>query len=164
MEIFEVHITGDESILNHAEVKTISIDLLRPDKSILRTEHMTSHVCKFENFNKCKSYVDQVTKKLLDSGTNIVRVKVECPYYKHYVDQSLYIESHFVDNGFKYPSSKNKNKHSILATKREYDHSKYEAFTKKSKNEIIELCLYDTNVQEDKDWFDLYVQDNENIK
>lgn len=46
---FEVHITGDYTInskLDALNVKNIVVDLLKPDKTILRTEYMSSFVVK----------------------------------------------------------------------------------------------------------------------
>src|SRR5689334_14136900 len=97
IETFEIHITGDKSILQAAKpLKTIEVQLLRPDKSILRTEYMTSHMQHMASgYKGCKQYVDDIVGYLKEIGVNIVRVKIESPYYEHYVAQSLYIESHF---------------------------------------------------------------------
>lgn len=155
MEIFEIHITGTDSIIDMAKkipIKTIIIDLLKPDKSYHRTEYMTSQVHKAENYQACKDYVDSIVPRLGE----LSRIKIECPYYKHYVNQSVYIESHFNAVGSEYPISKNKNKDSFLATDREYKIKNYGFFHRNYKDVVVELCLYDTNVEEDKDWFDLY--------
>lgn len=155
MEIFEIHITGTESIIDLAKnvpIKTIIIDLLKPDKSYHRTEYMTSQVYKAENYQACKEYVDSIVPQLGE----VNRVKIECPYYEHYVNQSVYIESHFKASNSKYPISKNQNKDSFLATDREYNIENYGFFRRLYKGVVVELCLYDSNIQEDKDWFDLY--------
>lgn len=111
MEVFEVHITGDEKIHEVSRrlgLKTISIDLLRPDRTVLRVEHMTSQIFKFENYEKCHAHVQNVVDQLLAADVDIERVKIECPDYKHYREQSLYMESHFQINEPKgYPTSKN---------------------------------------------------------
>lgn len=155
MEIFEIHITGDKEIINLANklsLKTIVIDLLKPDKSHLRTEYMTSHAQKFNNCKDCKAFVDNAAKEL----GNVVRIKIESPYYEHYVNQSVYIESHFKAVNSSYPMSKNQNKDSLLATDREYKIENYEFFRRKYKGVVVELCLYDSNINEDLDWFNLY--------
>lgn len=159
MEVFEIHITGDESILKAAHpIKTIAVDLVRPDLSVLRTEYMTSHVSRHSSYDMCRAYVDDIVAAMKEKGVQIVRVKIECPYYEHYRDQSLYMESHFLATGYDggYPMSRNKRKADFLATDREYDKAQYDEFREWWKNEDVELCLYDTFVEEDKDWFDLY--------
>jgi len=163
MELFEVHITGDESIIEAAKslnIRTIVIDLVKPDRSFFRTEHMTSHVCRFDSYDECKEWVDDVVAKLMTAGVNIVRVKIECPYYPSYIDKSIYFEVHYDAVGNAYPMSKNQGKDSFLCTAREYDKDKYDDLSWRhsgvSRDCTMELCLYDTNIEEDKDWFDLY--------
>lgn len=159
MEVFEVHITGDEAIHAVAAkegLKTIAIDLLKPDGSVLRTEHMTSHVYRFENYDRCSLCVQNVVNKFEIAGVRVIRVKIESPYYEHYRAQSLYMESHFQAEDFKYPTSKNQRKTTLLATDRTEDKTKYEAFKNQHKGNELELCLYDSFQAEDKDWFDHY--------
>jgi hypothetical protein len=93
MEVFEIHITADEAIIEAAKelnVKTIIIDLIRPDQSLFRTEYMTSYIYRCENYDECKEYVDDITVKLTNLGVKIVRVKIECPLYQKYIGNSLY--------------------------------------------------------------------------
>lgn len=168
MEIFEIHITGDEKIIevgNKLNVKTIVLDLVKPDKSYLRTEYMTSCVHHCENYNECKKFVDNLVNQLVDEGVQIARVKIECPFYPQYKDQSLYFEVHYQARCNLYPLSQNCGKDYYLCTAREYDKDKYDSLWQKHGGIFLlgppphwtmELCLYDTNVKEDKDWFDLY--------
>jgi hypothetical protein len=108
IETFEIHITGDKSILKVAKpLKTIEVNLLKPDGELLRTEYMTSHLQHIASgFEGCKRYVDDIVEYLHNEGVNIVRVKIESPYYENYVNQSFYIESHFESDYFKLPTSK----------------------------------------------------------
>lgn len=159
MEVFEVHITGDKSIIEKAAelgLKTISVHLLRPDRTHFRTEHMTSHIMRCKSYIDCKRDVDSYVKVLESRGVSIIRVKIESPYYEHYRTQSLYMESHFEAEGTRYPISQNARKATFLATDREYNLSRYNKFREKYKGKELELALYDTDVNEDKDWFDLY--------
>jgi hypothetical protein len=168
MEIFEIHITGDEKIIEAAQelgIKTIVLDLVKPDKSYFRTEYMTSHADSFQNYNKCKTWVDELVSKLTEAGVNIIRVKIECPYYPQYKDKSLYFEVHYESSTNAFPMSQNHGKDFYLCTAREYDRSKHDALWQKHGGIFLlappphctmELCLYDTNIEEDKDWFDLY--------
>lgn len=164
MEIFEIHITGNEKIIEVAGqlgIKTIVIDLVKPDKSYFRTEYMTSHTYKCENYDECKKYVDDLVAKLTDCG--IIRVKIECPLYPQYKNQSLYFEVHYEAKTNLFPMSQNKGKDYYLCTAREYNKNRYDVLWRKHgagwthpPHWVMELCLYDTNVEEDKDWFNLY--------
>lgn len=159
MEIFEVHITGDESILltgQNRGMKTITVDLLKPDRSYLRSEYMTSHVCRFSDYKSCKEYIDREVIALKEAGTTIFRVKIESPYYSHYVNESLYIESHFEAKDNHYPISINRKKTNYLATDRTFKKEEYSEFVKIHKDHELELCLYDSFPEEDRDWFQLY--------
>lgn len=160
MEVFEVHITGDESIHEVGKkngYKTIAIELLRPDGSVIRVEHMTSMVVKFENYAKCKSYVDNVVAFLKEAGVKLWRVKIESPYYEHYRDQSLYMESHFESAEFKFPTSRNMKKTEVyLATDREWNPAEFDRFRERYVGCDVELALYDTMPTEDADWLGLY--------
>lgn len=159
MNIFEIHITGEKGINEELEalgVKNIVVELLQPDKTLLRTEYMSSVVKSFEGLPECFKYIDGLLGQL---ESKILRVKIETPYLLEYVKRSLYMESHFMPNIWEktmYPKSRNARSGKIMATDREYDQSKYPEFRAKWKGEDLELCVYDTFVDEDKDWFDLY--------
>jgi hypothetical protein len=170
MEVFEIHITGDKKIISAAKelsLKTIVLDLVKPDRSYYRTEYMTSQVHHAENYQQCKDYVDEIVGNLLAQGVDIKRVKIECAYIKKYKDQSIYFEVHYRADNNLAPMSQNHGKDYFLATAREYDKDKYDSLWQKHGGIflftppdpfVMELCLYDTNVEEDKDWFDLYEQ------
>lgn len=168
MEKFEIHITADSRIhnaisaLNQSfgdnKIRTIKIDLLKPDGSFLRTQHMTSFVTQQPDFGHCAVYVIGLTNILRNHhDIKIIRTKIECPFHEHYASKSLYIESHFAapDNS-PYPISRSQHKTIIGATDRSYDKSKYHEFREKWKNSTVELCLSDSNIAEDKDWSDLW--------
>jgi hypothetical protein len=170
---FEIHITAlsqhDDptgmgmanfhSAAHYKGLRTISVELLHPNLTVLRTEDMTSHRAEFETFEECKEFVD-IMADHLHMAAGVVRVKIESPYYPEYVGKSCYIESHWTPEILTedYPLSRSCHKrHKILATAREYDQSKFEEFNETWKGKgIVELCLYDSFVKEDKDWFDLY--------
>jgi hypothetical protein len=159
LDMFEIHITGDESIMEvgpQLGMKTIAIDLLKPNKELLRTEYMTSDVKKLSNFALCKSHVFWVVEQFESFGVKIHRVKIECPFYDHYLHSGRYIESHFPTTDIVYPISRNQKKTTISATAREYDQTQFTAFAKKWVDVTVEICLYDSNVEGDKDWFDLW--------
>src|SRR5581483_3801547 len=134
MEIFEIHITGDKKILeagNKLDIKTITLDLVKPDKSYFRTEYMTSYIHRCENYGECKKFADNLVNQLLNEGVQIIRVKIECPYYSHYKDKSLYFEVHYQAENNLYPMSQNKGKDYFLCTVREYDKDRYDSLRQK---------------------------------
>lgn len=159
MEIFEIHITADDKIHEVAKQhnhKTIIVDLLNPDKTLIRSEHMTSIISKHSSYDECKIFVDKIVQIYKDGGVEICRVKIECPIYDHYINQSIYAESHFETNGNEYAISRNQKKTVFLGTDREYNKENYHEFIDKHKGRDLELCLYDDNSSEDSDWLDLW--------
>lgn len=158
METFEIHITGSYGInaeLDRLGIKNIVIDLLKPNKRVLRTEYMSSFISKHTNLAECRKYVDSILPNL---SSDIIRVKIESPYYEHYKEQSLYMESHFKPFNDEYPISRNARSGKELATDRTYYEKDYPAFIDKWKHEDVEMCLVDTFVEEDEDWFNLYLK------
>lgn len=158
MQYFEIHITGESGInseLDKLDIKNIIVDLLYPTQDFFRREYMSSFVKKFSNYQECLSWVKELVTQI---KTPIIRIKIESPYYTEYEDISLYMESHFTPRPgqTKYPISQNYKSGRLMATDREYDKKKYFEFRQKWGHEDIELCLYDTFITEDKDWFNLY--------
>jgi len=158
MKSFEIHITGTQNINQELDVmgiKNIIVDLLYPTRDFFRREYMSSFIMKFESYQECLTWVKDLESKI---ESPIIRVKIESPYYSEYVDNSLYMESHFnpYDNQIKYPISQNSKSGRFMGTDREYDKEKYQEFKEKWGHEDIELCLYDTFISEDQDWFSLY--------
>jgi hypothetical protein len=160
MKAFEIHITGARGIndeFDNLGIKNIVVDLLRPDKTILRTEYMCSMRKHFDSYESCKVFVDTLVEKL---NSKVVRVKIESMFYPEYVDKSIYIESHWKTNEIsKYPMSRNAKSNKILFTDRTYVKENYQLFIttyKNVKDVEIELCLYDDYIREDFDWFKLY--------
>jgi len=154
METFEIHITGDETInseLDSMGIKNIIVELLTPSQDLYRTEYMSSFICKCESYQKCKDYVDHIISKL---KSPIIRVKIESPYYEHY--KCLYLESHFKPFDNKFPMSRNKKSGKLMGTDRSYTPENYPQFIEKWKDEDVEMCLFDSFVEEDFDWFELY--------
>ena len=155
MKNFEIHITGEKSILTYSDMKTIGVRLLRPDLSVIRTEYMTSHRAKFESYRECKDFVDFHVKRI-EKISPIVRVKIETPYYEEYVKDSLYMESHFRTNDNKYALSQNEKKDYMLGTDRTYNPNQYCEFKNLWYNAEVELCVFDSFPQEDEDWLNLW--------
>jgi hypothetical protein len=162
METFEFHITGEGPHIHFAAEKlglrTIEIDLLTPKGEVIRSEHMTSHVGKFPNLKHALEALNNYRFWLTAQGVKILRMKLESPIYNHYVDRSLYMETHFKDKSFTWPTSKTKHSQKLVATSRIYSKKDYGAFEKvhKPQGHELELCLYDSNSNEDKDWLDLW--------
>lgn len=156
---FEIHITGTANIHKVAKkfgIKTLQIASLRPDKSNIELLDMTSHQDRFHSLNDCKKFTESLRTMIEYNGVGITRVKIEsepCPEYEH---MSLYMETHFKDDSFKYPTSFNGVNY--LATDRVWCNTEYQyhSFREKWAGKEIELCLYDTNIYQDKEWMRLY--------
>lgn len=159
MKLFEIHITGEKSIMNELRLlglKGIVIDLLKPDETVLRTEYMSSIAMKFDTFGECVNWVQNLVAILEKAVVKIIRVKIESPYYEEYVPLSLYIESHWTPNlspltNYGFPISRNQGSRKLMATSREYNKDKFKEFVDKSRNTVVELCLLDSFKEEDKD-------------
>ena len=82
--------------------------------------------------------------------------KIECPPYSELFPMSIYVESHFNPIFVIYPISRNKKSGKLMATDREYNKDKYLTFLDNWTNEDCELCIFDSFVDEDLDWFNLY--------
>jgi PTH2 family peptidyl-tRNA hydrolase len=165
MELFEVHVTGDESIHSAAstlDVKTITIESLDRNGRVVKVDHMTSHKVTAMDYFACKTAVDSLCSKLTAAGVDVQRVKIESPAYRHYYPTALYVETHFAINDdvapFEHPCSKSPNKSDHLGTIREWDKLKFEAFCINHYPNVIELCLYDTHPGADDLWFSSYSQ------
>jgi hypothetical protein len=157
MEVFEIHITGSHGInqeLDSLGIKNIIVDLLTPEHKFMRTEYMSSFTIQKATYKETKAYVDELVNQL---KSKIIRVKIESPYYEHYKDNSLYLESHFKPFNSSFPISMNQRSKSLMATARMYEKDQYEDFKKLWSNEDVEMCLFDSFIEEDKDWFDLYL-------
>jgi hypothetical protein len=158
METFEIHITGSYGInqeFDRLGIKNIIVDLLKPNKRILRTEYMSSFISKHTNLTECKKYVKSILPNI---ASDVIRVKIESPYYEHYKAKALYLESHFKPIDTLYPISQNNRTGKLMATDRTYNKKEYKAFIDKWKDEDVEMCLVDSFVEEDADWFELYLQ------
>lgn len=154
-ETFELHITGAKRIHEAAKklgIKTIEIELLNQKGEALATEHMTSHVFKSENLEEARYETLAIFQNL--ASCNLTRVKLECPYYPHYVKESKYLEAHWTDKE-KYfgPMSRNVKSNKVLFTNRIFDKTKFGDFVEKYKDVEVELCLFDTNINQDNKWF-----------
>lgn len=157
MKIFEIHITGEQSILEELDnlnIKNITIELLKPNDEVLRTEYMSSFIHHAVDYDECFCYVNAL---LMNLKSKIIRVKIESPAYPEYLGQALYVESHFIPTDKKYPISKNVRSQKLMATAREYNKTKFTDFINKWKDIAdVEICLFDDFVREDFDWFELY--------
>ena len=158
--IFEVHITGDESI--HAvaaakQHKTITLELVRPNYSLIRLDHMTSLIISATDLSSALTQLKEIEKHYIDGGVDIKRVKMECPLtaeYKDYVRDAIYAECHFEATNSKLPTSRNIKKSEFSATDRCYNNACFLEFYFEYSEQDIELCVLDTNPTWDKDWAD----------
>ena len=158
---FEIHITGKtDDIHKLSFVNTISIELLRPDLSVMRVEHMTNHEVKM-SYPDAFVYCYGLQAILRDAGCKLIRTKIETAPFSEMFDRALYAECHFKassDELKKYPLSRNLKTGKLLGTAKEYKRESFEEFIKKWEGvtEEIELCIFDSNKESDNDWMELY--------
>jgi hypothetical protein len=156
--IFEIHITGDESIHSVAakrQHKTITLQLVRPNYSLIRLDHMTSIIMPATDLSSALAQLKEIEKYYIDNGVDIKRVKMECPLttaYKDYVRDAVYAECHFEASNSNLPTSRNVKKNTFSATDRCYNHSLFLEFYFEYLGLDIELCVLDTNDKWDVDW------------
>ncbi len=156
MKTFEIHITGEESILKELDtlgIKNITIELLTPTEEVMRTEYMSSFIHYANDYDECICYVNAL---LLNLKSRIIRVKVESPPYDEYLGQAMYAESHFEPIDTLYPISRNVRSGKLMATAREYVPKNFKDFITKWSGCEVEICLFDSYVEEDYDWFMQY--------
>lgn len=158
---YEIHVTGDKSIIENAKKlgwKTIEIDLIRPDMSVLRREYMTSEVRKYTNIYKAIIDAAILCDDLLKMKTEVYRLKIEAPPLPMFFPFAKYVEAHFKTQNTNYPTSKNSKKDILLATDREYNPERYCTFLEKHVGKELEICVYDNNIKEDQDWLSLWIK------
>ena len=141
-----------------ADIKCIEIESLNIYGQNIGTQHMTSIIKKFTDKEEAVEFAKSLSYKFGKCGISVHRTKVESPIYDEYLYDALYVESHFESNQFIFPTSRNVKKNTLLATHREYDINAYQYFIDfhNKRNHELELCLYDTNVYIDFDWFNCY--------
>lgn len=161
MEIFEIHITGEEKIievLKSMNIKTLHAELKNPLNETIGVEYMSSFTQEFNNYELCKKWVDNLVNELIFKDVKLYRVKIECPYfYNHYKEMAVYLECHFPTTEFnkQYPFVLNVNSKKYVSTDRVYLKSEFEPFIQKwgqVHHSEIEYCLFDDNVRHDDLW------------
>ena len=122
---------------------------------VLREEYMSSIVKRFNNRIDCELWVHELVRDIM-LECQVIRVKIECPYYLKYKDIACYIESHTETTEALLPISRNKKSGKLMNTDRCYDKSLFPDFNVKYQgNADVELCIYDSFIKEDEDWFKL---------
>ena len=147
--LFEIHITGSDNIHDACKarsLKTIKIELLRKNYSVIRIDHMTSIHINVPNIVDAMFYVNELEEYLKSNNVDIFRSKVECPLlpeYSEFIKNSLYVECHFLSDNSLCPVSKNVGGSKFLGTLREYDKRNYLEFyfNKLDTNADVELCV-----------------------
>lgn len=122
---------------------------------------MTSFAGEYNNLFECSVMVISLENTLRRAGINISRTKVECgiSLFEKYEDFVLYAESHFNMMGIAaaYPVSVNINhpeKRMGLDRIMKPSETELYKFKDKWKYQTVELCLLDSNVGIDDEWFD----------
>lgn len=165
MKTFEIHITVNlddasmfKNICDLADIKCIEIESLDMYGQNVDIQHMTSIIKKFVDKKEAIEFAKSLSYKFCKCGISVHRTKVESPIYEEYLNDALYVETHFESDQFVFPTSRNIKKNTLLATHREYDKNFYQHFIDhhRKKNHELELCLYDTNINLDTNWFNYY--------
>lgn len=165
MKTFEIHITVNDNVAQFHNVcefilgiKTIQIESLDRFSNPVDVQHMTSIIKNFTDKQTAIDFATDLSKLLNKLDFNVIRTKVESPIYDEYLYDALYVESHFESNQFIFPTSRNVKKSTLLATHREYDINAYQYFIDfhSKRNHELELCLYDSNINLDTEWFNCY--------
>jgi hypothetical protein len=154
---FEVHITGEPSIIEEFDklgIKSIKVELISPENKVMQVEHMSSFVVNYDNIIDFSFYLQDLIYTI---KSKIIRIKVEIPgFHREFDQQALYIESHFNPINSIYPISQNLNSGKLLGTAREVNKDKFNLFRSIWRDKEIELCIYDTNINFDLEWFKSY--------
>jgi len=166
--IFEIHITVNEFLIEVAKPlghKLLILKLLDKDLNSLGIQFMTSIQKEFDSYDECLKWTLDTADKYRET-VKVERVKIECPVYKDFIDQSLYIECHWKDikPNNTYHISQRIGQPAYLMTDRVYDKADYLKFylTHSKLDRELELCLYDDNIRLDKDWIDPGVPSDQN--
>lgn len=161
--IFEIHITGDEFLADVAKKldhKLLILKLLSKSLESLGIQFMTSIQKEFNSYEECLKWTLEIANIYRES-IKVDRVKIECPVYKQYIGQSLYIECHWKDvrPDPTYHISQRVGQQAYLMTDRTYSKEEYLEFylTHHKLDRELELCLYDDNINLDGDWIGQYV-------
>lgn len=154
---FEIHITGSKNILKHlAADNQLTVEMLDRSGEVFDTDYMSA-------IDFRGSYIDMLTfvanliNYLTFRDVDIYRVKVETQPSPELFQTALYIERHFEmekADDYVYPVSLLANKNKYVGTSRTYNRSEFAEFA--NRYDKTELCIIDSNVNHDKDWFDIW--------
>jgi hypothetical protein len=133
--LYEFHITAYESSireLKRYDIPIIGIEALSPSGYAVQWDWMTSYSDFFPS-------------------------KVETPYDNSLnMEEFKYIETHLnsLDNNL--PKSRNIITNEIISTDRTYNFKEFESFAERYNTSKVELCVMDTNIYHDHNWFMFY--------
>ena len=156
--LYEFHITAYESSireLKRYDIPIIGIEALSPSGYAVQWDWMTSYSDFFPSQESAINYIRVLLKKV--KFTPIYRVKVETPYDNSLnMEEFKYIETHLnsLDNNL--PKSRNIITNEIISTDRTYNFKEFESFAERYNTSKVELCVMDTNIYHDHNWFMFY--------
>lgn len=165
----EIHITGDEKLLDYCQrfnIKCLTIENLGPGSQVLSREYITSINKKFEEAQDAYWYMIGLCEDMKRKAVKTIRGKIETPFYPEtsYTD-AIYLECHYsgfcVNHSFYHPQSRKiPDTQPYMKTVRCYDKSKFEEFVTVWKGVAeIEACVFDSSpILHDKKWFDAWVK------
>jgi hypothetical protein len=156
--LYEFHITAYESSiqeLSKNDIPIIGIEALAPSGYAVQLDWMTSYTDFFYSQESAINYIGVLLKKI--NFTPIYRVKVETPYDNSLImEEFKYIETHLnsLDNNL--PKSRNIITNKIISTDRTYNFKEFHSFAERYNTSKVELCVMDTNIYHDHNWFMFY--------
>lgn len=175
LKIYEVYLTfKNKETMDRFHRSCIEVILVNPYNITVGYEYMTSYLLKCKSLHECLKIVAEDVA-LLNLYDTCIRAKVESPPYEEYFETALYAECHYKVNdpgpsdvwGYRYfdePTSfsiKPGRENKYLATERTWQRNGFRDFVKYHSqnyaNREIELCLIDTNSEQDREWFDSYL-------
>ena len=158
-EVFEIHITGEPEIIKWLERRNypyLAIKMLDRDLQTVSLDCMSAIKLEVPDLFTAQSWVIERLCELNSEDINVYRVKIEAPPLDKYLKKCLYIERHWKTSlkNVEFPLSYVVNKTKYVATERCYDKKLFKQFSEQY--EKTEVCLIDTNINHDKNWFKIW--------
>lgn len=166
----EIHITGDEKLLDYCQrfnIKCLTIENLGPGSQVLSREYITSINKKFEESQDAYWYMIGLCEDMKRKTIKTIRGKVEVDYAAIANLPILYLECHFncgqlgdSDNLYLPLSRKVPQDSPYMKTARCYKAKNFAKFIETYRDiDNIEACVFDSSpVLHDKKWFDAWVK------
>lgn len=144
--LFEVHITAND--IDRLESQYLHIQNLSPDLSVVNEVKLSEYVIDVPSLDDAISHLKLVSLEAAILYIDIQRMKLECKPTSDL--PALYYEVHLKasETDLRLPLSRKVSNGKLIKTFRATDLSAFTPFNR----EKVEQCVFDTNVDEDKEW------------